>query len=82
MDFERLDVIARQIMLHRRSHIEREIGHVYYHGARTMVGVIELRRLITMRRTTIFCARRRFSTTAARQSNRTTGAAPHWWANS
>lgn len=47
MDFERLDAIARQIMLHRRSHIEREIGHVYYHGARTMVGVIELRRLIT-----------------------------------
>ena len=48
MDFERLDAIARQIMLHRRSHIEREIGHVYYHGARTMVGVIELRRLITV----------------------------------
>lgn len=47
MDFERLDAIARQIMLYRRSHIEREIGHVYYHGARTMNGVIELRKRVT-----------------------------------
>lgn len=47
MDFERLDAIARQLMLYRRSHIEREIGHVYYHGARVMNGVIQLRKLIT-----------------------------------
>ena len=47
MDFERLDEIARGLMLGRRSHVEREVGHVYYHGVRTMRGVTELRRRVT-----------------------------------
>ena len=47
MDFERLDEIARSLMLGRRSHVEREVGHVYYHGVRTMRGVAELRRRVT-----------------------------------
>ncbi len=47
MDFNRLDGIARQLMLNRRSHNERETGHVYYHGNRVMRGVMELRNAYT-----------------------------------
>ncbi len=31
MDLERLDSLAKQYMGHRKSHVEREIGHVYFH---------------------------------------------------
>lgn len=47
MDFKRLDDIARSIMIGRRAQNERELGHVYYHGVRTMRSVIELRMRIT-----------------------------------
>ncbi len=47
MDFDGLDGIARQLMLGRRSHNERETGHVYYHGNRVMRGVMELRSAYT-----------------------------------
>ncbi len=47
MDFERLDELARGLMLGRRSHNARETGHGYYHCNRVMRGVIELRRAQT-----------------------------------
>lgn len=43
MDFKRLESLAEKYMGHRKSHIEREIGHVYFHGKRVAKGVLELR---------------------------------------
>lgn len=34
MDFQRLDEIAAKLMKKRKSHVEREIGAVYFHGKR------------------------------------------------
>ena len=47
MDFDKLDAVAQQLMLYRKSHQERETGHVYYHGRRVMHAVTELRAAIT-----------------------------------
>ena len=44
MDFERLEALAFQAMGKRKSHLEREIGHVYYHGRRVANSVILLRK--------------------------------------
>lgn len=44
MDFQRLDEIAAKLMKKRKSHNEREIGAVYFHGKRVGVSVLELRR--------------------------------------
>lgn len=46
MDFERLEALAQKYMGRRKSHIEREIGHAYFHGKRVANGVLELRRKI------------------------------------
>ena len=46
MDFEQLDELARKLMKKRKSHVEREIGSIYYHGRRVSRLVLELRRLI------------------------------------
>lgn len=46
MDMERLDQIAQHFMKNRKSHNQREIGAVYYHGQRTARGIIELRKAI------------------------------------
>lgn len=46
MDFERLEALAYQAMGKRKSHLEREIGHVYYHGKRVSNSVILLRKQI------------------------------------
>lgn len=43
MDFVRLDALAKQYMGHRKSHLEREIGHVYFHGKRVAKSVVLLR---------------------------------------
>lgn len=47
MNFSHLDDIAKKLMLGRRSHVEREIGHVYHHGKRVMNSIVELRSRIT-----------------------------------
>ena len=47
MNFSHLDDIAKKLMLDRRSHVEREIGHVYHHGKRVMNSIVELRSRIT-----------------------------------
>lgn len=44
MDFERLEALAFQAMGKRKSHLEREIGHVYYHGRRVANSVLLLRK--------------------------------------
>lgn len=46
MDFQRLDEIAAKLMKKRKSHVEREIGAVYFHGKRVGTSVLELRRRI------------------------------------
>lgn len=46
MDFERLDLLAQQLMKERKAHLRREKGSVYYHGQRVRVGVMALRRRI------------------------------------
>ena len=46
MDFERLEALAYQAMGKRKSHLEREIGHVYYHGKRVSNSVFLLRKQI------------------------------------
>ncbi len=46
MDFERLEALAEKYMGHRKSHIEREIGHVYFHGKRVANGILHLRKKI------------------------------------
>lgn len=43
MDFEQLDQLARKLMKKRKSHVERELGSVYYHGRRVSRLVCELR---------------------------------------
>lgn len=43
MDFERLEALAEKAMGHRKSHREREIGHVYFHGKRVANSVLLLR---------------------------------------
>lgn len=43
MNFERLEALAEKTMGKRKSHIEREIGAVYFHGKRVAVGVLQLR---------------------------------------
>lgn len=43
MDFERLEALAQKHMGHRKSHREREIGHVYFHGKRVANSVLLLR---------------------------------------
>lgn len=43
MDFEQLDQLARKLMKKRKSHVEREIGSVYYHGRRVSRLVCDLR---------------------------------------
>lgn len=43
MDFKRLEAQAEQAMGHRKSHVEREIGHVYFHGKRVANSVLLLR---------------------------------------
>ncbi len=44
MDFQRLDRLAQEYMGKRKSHIEREIGHVYFHGKRVSNSVLLLRK--------------------------------------
>lgn len=44
MDQKRLDALAERYMGHRKSHIEREIGHVYFHGRRVANSVLLLRK--------------------------------------
>ena len=46
MDFERLEALAYKAMGKRKSHVEREIGHVYFHGKRVSNSVILLRKKI------------------------------------
>ena len=46
MNFERLEALAYQTMGKRKSHVEREIGHVYYHGKRVSNSVLLLRKKI------------------------------------
>lgn len=46
MNFERLDSLAKKYMLKRKSHAEREIGHVYFHGQRVAKSAILLRKRI------------------------------------
>lgn len=46
MDFEQLDQLAQKLMKKRKSHVEREIGSVYYHGRRVSRLVCALRELI------------------------------------
>lgn len=43
MDFVQLDALAKQYMGRRKSHLEREIGHVYFHGKRVSHSVVLLR---------------------------------------
>ncbi|WP_322184021.1 HD domain-containing protein [Neglectibacter caecimuris] len=44
MELQRLEALAEKYMGHRKSHIEREIGHVYFHGKRVANGVLLLRK--------------------------------------
>lgn len=44
MNFEKLDSLAEHYMGRRKSHIEREIGHVYFHGKRVASSVLLLRK--------------------------------------
>lgn len=46
MDFERLDSLAQKYMLRRKTHIEREIGDVYFHGKRVAKSALLLRERI------------------------------------
>ena len=46
MNFERLEAIANKAMGARKSHVEREIGHVYFHGKRVANSVILLRKRV------------------------------------
>lgn len=46
MDFKRLEALAEQTMAHRKFHLEREIGHVYFHGKRVANSVLLLRKTI------------------------------------
>lgn len=46
MDFERLEALAEQTMANRKFHLEREIGHVYFHGKRVANSVLLLRKTI------------------------------------
>ena len=46
MDFERYDQLAQKLMKKRKSHVERELGSVYYHGRRVSQLALELRRRI------------------------------------
>jgi uncharacterized protein len=47
MDFRRLEEIAENFMKNRRFHQYRELGSVYYHGARVAQGILQLREMIT-----------------------------------
>ncbi|MCH5352584.1 MAG: HD domain-containing protein [Acutalibacter sp.] len=46
MNFERLEASAFRAMGKRKSHVEREIGHVYFHGKRVSHSVLLLRKRI------------------------------------
>lgn len=46
MNFKRLEALAEQHMGRRKSHIEREIGHVFFHGRRVSRSVLELRKVL------------------------------------
>lgn len=46
MDFERLDSLAKKYMIKRKTHMEREIGDVYFHGKRVARSAVLLRERI------------------------------------
>ncbi len=46
LDFEKLENIAKDLMLERHVHLTREIGSVYYHGMRVSRAVLRLRKMI------------------------------------
>ena len=49
MNFEQLDLCAQKLMKKRKAHPEREIGSVYFHGARVGQLVLSLRREVAPR---------------------------------
>lgn len=46
MDFEKLEKLSYKYMGKKKSHLEREVGHTFYHCKRTSVSVLELRKKI------------------------------------
>ena len=47
MDKEKIRMLAKKYMRERKTHREREIGAVYFHGLRVEKGAVELRRMLT-----------------------------------
>jgi len=42
MDVEQIQELARQLMIDRKGHLEREPGYIYYHGVRTAIICMKL----------------------------------------
>lgn len=47
IDYEKLDALAQKLMMNRKAHLNRERGFIYYHGKRTAIAVIALRKMAT-----------------------------------